>query len=237
MTTTWIDIRGDNNSVSIYTGDDDLPSTDPLNHVDRLKFHSILPYPYVVDTRSGTLALPAVAANTTERTVSHTLFAHGRSATPYTYGKITSGLSQTVPMQGGVVVQTGASLGAQFPRVLHLGADATNVYINEYASTHSTFGLSALTIGWTVYVFETGAASSDVVDIVPEYFVAGSFDSRRRYMRADASGADMPMAHGITFGMVRNAAGQDTYWKYKVGGYEVSFGTVTLSTTETTVKI
>lgn len=235
--TTWIDIDGATNAVAIYTGDDDAPLTAPLDHVDRLKFHSSLPYPYVVDTRTGTLSLPAVAANTTERTVAHTLFAHGRASTPYTYGKITSGLSQTVPMQGGVVVQTGASLGAVYPRVLHLGADATNVYINEYCSTHNTFGLSSLTLDWTVYVLETGAVTSDVVDITPDYFLAGNFDSRRRYMRADATGADMPMAHGVTFAMERNPPGQDTAWKYKVDTYQVSFGTVSMTTTETLVKI
>ncbi len=235
--TTWIDISGAVNAVAIYTGDDDAPLTAPLSHVDRLKFHSSLPYPYVVDTRTGTLSLPTVAANTTERTVAHTLFAHGRGSTPYTYGKITSGLSTTVPLQGGVVVQVGSGLGAVFPRVLHLGADATNVYINEYASTHSSVGLPALTLGWTVYVMETGAVTSDVVDITPDYFLAGNFDSRRRYMRADATGADMPIPHNQTFHMVRNAAGQDTAWRYLLSTYDVSFGTVSATSTTTLVKI
>lgn len=139
-------------AVYDYTAGNDNPFSNPLGDIPRLRFHSGLLYPAIVSTVTGSISLPAVSANTTDRNVRHTLFAHGRGGIPYVEGAITSGLSRVVGLCGSVPVQTGDSTGAAFPRVVHLGADATNVYLNEYGSTHETFGWSALTLGWTVYV-------------------------------------------------------------------------------------
>jgi hypothetical protein len=135
-----------------YTTANDDPFTAPLSHVSRLLFHSDLQYPAIIDVRTGSITLPSVGTNTTERSVAYTLFAHGRGGVPYVEGAITSGLSRVVALCGSVPVQVGTSLGAAFPRVVHLGADATNVYLNEYGSTHETFAWGSVTLGWTVYV-------------------------------------------------------------------------------------
>jgi hypothetical protein len=52
---------GSTGVVAIYEGADDLPFSQPLNHLSngRLKFHSSLSYPKVVSERAVSLALPA----------------------------------------------------------------------------------------------------------------------------------------------------------------------------------
>lgn len=142
-------------AVYDYTAGDDAPFSAPLSNIARLRFHSGLNYPAIINTVTGTLNLPAVGTNTSHRRVQYTLFAHGRPGIPYVEGAIVSGLGQVVGLCGSVPVQTGTSLGAAFPRMLSLGADGTNVYLVEYGTTHETFGWASLSLDWRVYVLDT----------------------------------------------------------------------------------
>lgn len=142
-------------AVYDYTAGDDVPFTTPLSAIGRLKFHSDLPYPAIIDTRSVSVTLPAVASATDESNIRHILFAHGVSGIPYVEGAITSGLSRVVALCGSVPVQVGTGLANSFFRAVHLGADATYVYLNDYCTTYETQGFPALTLGLNVFVLDT----------------------------------------------------------------------------------
>lgn len=149
---------GTTGAIAIYSYDtaNDAPFTTPLSNVSRLQFHSNLEYPAVVSIVSGTTTLPAVGV-ATHISTTHTLFAHGRGGTPYVEGYITSGLGQQVGLCGSVIVQqnTGSSSALRFARWVHLGADATNVYLHELGESIDTQGYASLDLGWTVYVLDT----------------------------------------------------------------------------------
>lgn len=135
----------------------DGPFTSPLSYLPHVRFHSSLKYPAAVDVRTGiTVNLAAVSADSiNERVDTFTLFAHGRGGIPYTEGVITSGLGQPVALCGSVPVQTcGSGAAGQFVRVVHLGADGTNVYLNDYGPTYELSGFSALSLTLTVYVMD-----------------------------------------------------------------------------------
>jgi hypothetical protein len=132
----------------------DAPFSAPLSYLPKIRFHSSLKYPAIIDTRSGiSVSLPAVAANLSHQQNQIQLFAHGKAGIPYVEGKITSGLSREVGLCGSVPVQTcGTGAAGQFPRVVHLGADGAYVYLKWYGTTYELSGFSALTLTLTVYV-------------------------------------------------------------------------------------
>lgn len=129
--------------VAIWTGSDYAPFTDPMNNLDRVKFHSLLDYVRVVKTITRTVSLPSISAagsgqsDPGSRVASYTLGAHGMGYTPFIVGLITvNGVRQA--FTGSVLVHTVAapnatSVNDMFGRWLALGADATNVYVHEYA--------------------------------------------------------------------------------------------------------
>ena len=131
----------------------DAPFSAPLSYLPQTRFHSSLRYPAIVSTVSGSIALPSVPANRREYSMANILFAHGRAGIPYVEGAITSGLSRVVALCRSVPIMTcGTGAAGQFPRVVHLGADATNVYLNDYGTTYELSGFASITLGWTVYV-------------------------------------------------------------------------------------
>ena len=140
--------------VAIWTGAGDAPFTNPLGNVGSLLFHSDLLCPAIIATYTGSITLPAVGVGTIF-TANNALFAHGRAGTPYVEGYISSGLGSNVALAGSVIVQQGSGLAASFARHVHLGADATNVYLHDYATTYYQQGFGALTLSWTVYVLDT----------------------------------------------------------------------------------
>jgi len=140
---------------AIWTGaTDELPFTQPLNHLNRVKFHSSLPYTKIIDVRPVTLSLPGVSG-TALRTASYALFAHGRPGQPWVLGKLTV-KGYEVAFTGSVPVQQVS--GTPYARFLALGADATNVYIHEYcpmqgsAQANNWTSLPAINVPMTVYV-------------------------------------------------------------------------------------
>jgi len=147
--------------VAIYTYDtpDDVPFTSPLSAVSRLRFHTDLVYPRIINTQTRTITLPSVIANAqsdTDTTSTTTLFAHGLGGIPWVEGKITSGLGQVVPLCGSVPVQRHstfpATVSGSFVRLVHLGADSTNVLLNSFCVTEDVQTMPAVTITVVVYV-------------------------------------------------------------------------------------
>lgn len=154
-------VDGTTGKVAIYTGTDDLPFDTPLSHVSRLRFHSDLEYPQVISVHTGSFNMPATVAQTS-RQHSWRLFEHGLGGTPFVEGYITQSgirvpLLGTVPVQQGVsnVGSSTTSFATGFARWLHLGADATDVKIQEFSQTMSNENFPALTIYWTVYLTDT----------------------------------------------------------------------------------
>jgi hypothetical protein len=235
---TWFDLDGAAGRAAVYiSSGSDAPLTDPLGNLSNVKFHTSLAYPYLVYSVTGSITLPAVAANVTDYSVRNTLFSHGVGSLPLIEGRITSGLSRVVRLNGSVPVQVGTVVnGPQFPRVVHLGADSTYVYLSEYGSTEENGGWDAITLGWRVDVMSVASGYGTGVDITSTYFVCGPFDSRRRYMRADVSGADQPMTHAVTLDMAIPSAEQ-VHWRYAVAGYVQNRGSLTYETPYTLVSI
>jgi hypothetical protein len=142
-----------------YTAGNDVPFTSPLSAVSRLRFHTDLLYPRIIDTRSVTVTLPAVIANArndADTTSTQTLFAHGLSGIPWVEGKITSGVGAVVPLCGSTPVQQHSSSPSassqSFLRIVHLGANSTDVLLNSLCVTEDTQTMPALTITVVVYV-------------------------------------------------------------------------------------
>jgi hypothetical protein len=158
MTMRLIADGNGNVAVYDYTIPNDNPYSNPLGDVSRLRFHSTLRYPGVVNTVSMNVTLNAAPAAQRHVRTAIPLFAHGRGGIPFVEGKIISGLSRVIALCGSVPVQQVYVAGPNinfdnaFPRVVHLGADSTNVYLNDYYSTYQTTGFPALTLGLEIYV-------------------------------------------------------------------------------------
>ncbi|MCV0426197.1 MAG: hypothetical protein K5905_12040 [Roseibium sp.] len=72
--------------VAIYTGSQsDSVEDDPLNHMDRVIFHSDLPYVEAVQVVSGEVATPAPVAAAWAYHATTNLFAHGLGYTPLVF--------------------------------------------------------------------------------------------------------------------------------------------------------
>lgn len=149
-------IEGSTGKAAIYeTTSGDAPFTTPLSHIDKLYFHSDLDAISVQTVHTGTVTLPSRAQNG-EYNATQNLFAHGLGGIPYVEGRLTKigGTSVSVPLCGSVCVYKGSgSEAGAFARWVHLGADATNVMLSEYTTTHlDTGGFGSLALEYEVYV-------------------------------------------------------------------------------------
>lgn len=143
--------RGSDGRVAIWRdATDEAPFNAPLDNLTRVLFHSDLQYPTVVETRTGTLALPSRGADTST-SVTHTLFAHGKGVPPFVLGYCEVG-GVRVPFAGSVPVQFNVSGWARW---LSLGANSTSVIIHELTFTPLHAGFAAIDVPWTVYVTDT----------------------------------------------------------------------------------
>lgn len=147
-------IDGVQGKAAIYTGTDDLPFSAPLSYPERTLFHTDLP---TIGIKSTT----TVSVNTANLGVwggseprsgreSIILFAHGQAGTPYVEGIIVSGtpyISATFHQsQSNVTLAGSVPLGSY--NFVHLGADASYVYLNHlYLRVPGSYtGYWALTI-------------------------------------------------------------------------------------------
>jgi len=137
---------------------DNAPLSTPLSYIPRLHFHSALEYPRIISTYTGSVTLPSIGINTV-RTAGYTIAAHGLAGTPYVEGKVQVG-GNWYPLAGSTVVAqqnivgNGFSLG--FVRMLALGADTTNITLQEYSvSCLSAPGYGSLTLNYEIYLTDT----------------------------------------------------------------------------------
>lgn len=157
-----IRLRSAGGVVAIYevpslTSADNGPLVAPLSHLSngRLKFHSELDYPKVLQESAVTLSLPArvVRSNgNAEWLASYNLFTHGRPGIPWVLSSFRLA-GQDVPA-GQVPVQKNNVSGGSWARWVSIGANATHVTAFEYAiiPEPSPFGFSAISIPITVWV-------------------------------------------------------------------------------------
>lgn len=156
--------------VAIFTGDDDLPFENPRGNLSRVKFHSALDYPKVIEERSFTVTFDRRSrdngtiwvANSAEVKQSYQLFAHGRPGYPWVLGTVDIGglkvaMTGSVPIQQGVIHADGTP--SPWVRWVSLGADATNVYLYEYtvldrnaSSGYTDTNMPAVTRTFTIWV-------------------------------------------------------------------------------------
>lgn len=160
MTVTLMAL-GQTGVVAIYTGDDDAPFSQPLDHLDRVKFHSSLGYPKVIEERVVNLSLPTrVAGNNggAEFRQSYNLFAHDRPGIPWVLGSFRAAGRDiaavgSVPVQQVTDTRTSGFPNRAWARWLSIGATATHVTAFEYAiSPRIYFRFSAITIPITIWV-------------------------------------------------------------------------------------
>lgn len=116
--------------VAIWDGEtDELPFTSPLSYLSRVKYHSDLEYIKIVDVKTYTLNLPAIA-NALDVVGSFTLGAHGRPGVPFIVPIITiDGIP--VAFTGSVCAHSTGDF--DYGRWLAFGADATNCFVHQYA--------------------------------------------------------------------------------------------------------
>ncbi|WBT40167.1 hypothetical protein [Hyphomicrobium sp. DMF-1] len=146
--------KGSNGVVSIFTGDDDLPFSDPLSHLDRIKFHSSLAYPKVIRTETKNQVFDAYATSLMGTfTKTYDLFAHGRPGQPWVLASATIG-GNKIAFTGSLPVQMGfsGSTQTQWARWVTIGADATHVRAFEYVVKTNSTSMPAITIPITVWV-------------------------------------------------------------------------------------
>lgn len=117
-------------TVAIWDGHtDDAPFTAPLSNLSRVKYHSDLEYIKIVDVKTFTLNLPAIA-NTLDSVVTYTLGPHGRPGIPFIVPIITvDGIP--VAFTGSVCVHSDGDF--DYGRWLAFGADATNCFVHQYS--------------------------------------------------------------------------------------------------------
>lgn len=153
--TTRLKIDGTTGTAAIYdTSAGDAPFTTPLSHIDKLFFHSDLRSIGVQTVVTGSITLPARAANGSFNAVQN-LYTHGLGGIPYVEGRITAigGSPVSIPLCGSVPVDQQSGVNASsFARFVHLGANATHVVLSEYTETHFATAFGSLSISYEIYV-------------------------------------------------------------------------------------
>jgi hypothetical protein len=200
--------KHENGKFAIYTvpsatSTDDAPLTDPRGNISRVEFHSDLDYIAVAAVQTGTLSLPARAAGNAV-TQRHNLFAHGLGYQPLVLGEITNlGCS----LLGTTLIYSPADDGLNGPtrgwfRSVQLGADATNVYLHEYALVPPTGspGLPAQSLNWRVMVttrnLDATTGNGNTVYHPANLYITGTrtvfgrgkFDSDRQHIQKSTFG-------------------------------------------------
>lgn len=152
---------GSTGVVAIWEGNDDLPFSQPLNHLanGRVKYHSSLAYPKVVREEGRTLSLPARNTGHTTFRASYNIFAHGRPGIPWVLASFRVG-GQDVAAVGSVPVQKangsgGNSAESPWARWITIGANATHVIAFEYCMVvggGTAYHFPAISVPVTIWV-------------------------------------------------------------------------------------
>ncbi len=131
------------------------PLSAPLSYVSRLHFHSSLHYPRIVGVYTGTLSMAAVTFNVIY-THEYVIAAHGLGGTPYVEGKIKIG-GVWIALAGSTLVEqqnnVGFPLSKGYGRFLALGANGTNIVLEEYTVSYvATPGYSSKSVDYEIYL-------------------------------------------------------------------------------------
>lgn len=130
--------------VAIWTGEGDTdPFFNPKNNMNRVKFHSDLDYVTITKVLNKTVTIPAIPSSGSGqgdpgvRAQSYSLGGHGVNGTPFIVGIITVS-GEPMAFTGSVLVHhrsapNASSIDDSFGRFLALGADASQMYVHEYA--------------------------------------------------------------------------------------------------------
>lgn len=145
--------RAENGKVAIYDSTlDDLPFDFPLDHIDRVKFHSDLDYIQIIDTITGSVTFPLRTAGPTGAYL--TTFQvgppHGRPGIPLVFGYLTLA-GGNVAFAGSVPIQGGGVTNAP-QRFVSLGASETLLIFNELCNIGFNGNLPEITVNYTVFV-------------------------------------------------------------------------------------
>lgn len=124
-------------AAAIYTGNDDLPFSDPATYLSRVKFHTSLKYLGFLPnlTLSATISTNATVSS---RATTVTVGAHGQPGIPYVFGLVQVG-GVWVPLKGSIPVNTLSSGHTQW---WNLTLDETYIYISELRSKPTMTALS-----------------------------------------------------------------------------------------------
>lgn len=136
MTVTLL-VDGINGKAAIYTGTDDLPFSAPTSYPERTLFHTDLPTIGIKTTATVTVTTANLGvwggAEPVSGRQSIALLAHGQAGTPYVEGVIVTGTPQVSSTfhksQSNVTLAGSVPLGTF--NFVHLGADASYVYLNH----------------------------------------------------------------------------------------------------------
>lgn len=136
MTVTFY-CDGASGKAAIYTGNDDLPLAAPLSYPERTLFHTDLPTIGIKSTVTVTMTTANLGVWTGSEPRSGResiiLFAHSQAGTPYVEGIIVTGTplitSTFHQSQSNVTLAGSVPLGTY--NFVHLGADASYVYLNH----------------------------------------------------------------------------------------------------------
>jgi hypothetical protein len=254
-------VRAENGKFAIYTvsdpaSTDNAPLQYPLSNASRVKFHSDLDYPQIVDVRTGSVTIPGASPGTYGlNDLSHTvLFAHGRGAAPMVLAEFTAIGVHNLPAHacGSVPTVSGFnySSGEQYydinnpvVRWLSFGANASDIVVTHYCGSGFS-QLPPLTISYKVWVtdFSVDGASPPTYDSAAPLlglnafsarFGKGRFDSTRRYVRTGAPSPEtvVPQASPLAMRHERyppNNSENPTvqYLDYRYDGYVLRPGVV-----------
>lgn len=229
---------------AVYEGADDVFS-DPFSDISRVRFHSDFQYPSIVESVSGSVTLPAVAADAA-RYHTYELYEHGIEGHPFVTGRVTdyptSGVN--VALEGSVPFY-GDTYG--FARWLTLGSTETHVVLHEQTITRDAVGMPEQSLNYilevsdlTVENYDGGPVGGEILKITPVRIVLGEgrIDSDKRYLKAVSEGEkDTNFVGGMTLATGANnvnydaipfvySNGQYTYEKQETFGYDFGGGEV-----------
>lgn len=209
---------GQNDRVSIVTGSsrDLAAEANPLAHMDKVIFHSDLPYVEIVNKVSGSVQLPPPQNQNYGYTSEIDLFAHGLDYTPmilcqiHNVYDINGVLHGTVPFNGSVPnarrnpVASPSYVTFGFANIV---ANATHIrLVNHFHSRGVGSEYQLPVLDYTVHITNVALEGNDpqssgsglirIEDGLLE--VAGKFSSASRHVSSGGAGISAPLMNGMS---------------------------------------
>lgn len=221
----------------------DLPLTNPLNHLNLLKWHNELEHIGIVEMRTYSVDLPAPGSRQL-RQITHLLDTHDQPQEPFVYGyvQLPGGERRPFSMHAFVSAAVGHynndDTREAYGRHVSLGIDGPNIVLHEYTRNCSTTSQGsqphqAVTIQVHVFITNLSLAElgSETPDPVDRSFLInatetklGPFDGNLRWLRIAHDEVQFPLINGRTMhgGTRRN-------WRYEIPdesafAYSFSYG-------------